>query len=53
MAGLVPAISKRWALPCQLNRDRRNESGDDGLGSYEFGAIPGLPRIIAFRFMLL
>jgi hypothetical protein len=29
MAGLVPAISIRWAQPCLPKRDRRDKPGDD------------------------
>lgn len=29
MAGLVPAIPFRMAMPCLLKRDRRDEPGDD------------------------
>jgi hypothetical protein len=29
MAGLVPAISLRKALPCPNDRDRRDKPGDD------------------------
>ena len=29
MAGLVPAISLRWARPCQMNRDGRDKPGHD------------------------
>jgi hypothetical protein len=33
MAGLVPAISLREALPCVPYRDRRDKPGDDDGGS--------------------
>jgi hypothetical protein len=34
----APAIPVLMATPCQINRDRRNKSGDDERSDYDNGA---------------